>query len=134
MTSSGTNKVHKTVSKINKRSLLELGINPSEEDLVLHLKIGHHLIEPSNQILIRKIIDHLSQIVFKNQELGIYNEEILKGVLSKFWNQLLLKMSDEIRGEFLKEDFSKFLNSEEAIYLKLKSIYWKKQIKNFVGI
>ena len=45
-----------------------LGKNPSEEDLNLHLNIGHHLVDPSNYHLIRKTNDYLSQIVLKNNE------------------------------------------------------------------
>lgn len=133
MTSSGTNKVHVTVGKINKRSLLELGINPSEEDLNLHLNIGHHLVDPSNYHLIRKTNDYLSQIVLKNKEFKIYSEEILKGVIAKFWNPLLLKMSEENRFELLNQDLSKYLNSKEDIYWKLKNVQWKRKMKNFVG-
>ncbi len=133
MTASGQTKMHKTVNSINRRSLFELGIDASDLDLDLHHKIGYNLIDPNNRILTKKTGEHLWKIVLHNREVRIYNEVILKDVISEFWNLLLINMSDALRSELLLLEISLFLNSDKAIQWKLKTFYLKNQLRRIVG-
>lgn len=134
MTASGQTRVHKTVSSINRRSLFELGIDASDLDLDLHLKIGHNLIDPNNIVLTKKTGEHLWKIILYNREAKMYNEAILKDVISKFWHFLLINMSDALRSELLHLEISLLLKSDKAIQWKLKTFYLKNQLKTFGGI
>jgi glycosyltransferase involved in cell wall biosynthesis len=132
MTASGQNRVHKTVGSINKRSLFELGINASDLDLDLHLKIGHNLIDPNNSILTKKTGEHLWKIYLQNKKVKIYNETILKETLSNFWNTLLLSIPEVFRPELLNLEISVLLNSASDIKWKLNRNYWKKRLKKII--
>jgi glycosyltransferase involved in cell wall biosynthesis len=132
MTLSGQTKMHKTINSINRRSLFELGIDASDLDLDLHHKIAYNLIDPNNRLLLKKTGEHLWKIILHNREVKIYNEVILKDVISKYWHFLLINMSDALRSEQFLLEISLFLNSEKAIQWKLKTYYIKNQLKSIV--
>lgn len=133
MTASGESKVHKTVNAVNKRSLLEIGIDAPDEILNLHLKIGHHMIDSNDTILVEKTQIHLWNILVNNQTRKIYNETDLKNAIATFWNPILLGMHEATRNDFLNNDLSQFLNSRRAIQMKLSNAYIKKALKKLIG-
>lgn len=134
MTASGESKVHKTVNVINKRSLQEIGINASEEILNLHLRIGHHLTDADDTMLVEKTHLHLWSIVSGNQTHKIYKEKELKNAIASFWNPILLRSSEAVRNNLLTHDLSRFLNSKTTIQLELTNNYIKKKLKNLIGM
>jgi glycosyltransferase involved in cell wall biosynthesis len=132
MTASNESRVHKSVNVINKRSLLEIGINASDEILNLHLKIGHHIIDLKDTEQVEKTTNHLWNIIINNQTYKVYNELELKNVISIFWNPILQKISNDLRSNLLDTDLSKYLNSKVNVQLGLAKTNFKKTLKKLI--
>lgn len=132
MTASGNSKVHSSVNKVNKRSLNEIGIDACDETLNLHRNLGHRLIDPLDSELLMKTEQHLLSILLHNNKSRIYNEAILKGVVSELWNDLLLNMSSPDRKTFLDGNLSNLLNSEYSLKWRLRSSNFKRGLKSLI--
>ncbi|MBC7387965.1 MAG: glycosyltransferase family 2 protein [Opitutaceae bacterium] len=133
MMASGFSKVHNTVNAINKRSLMELGINASNTILDLHLKIGHHLINPLDEIQTKDTGDHLWNIILHNRDVKVYNEHDLKEAIATFWHPLLLNIPEHSRIELLNLEISNFLNSSKILQWKLRGQILKNRLKMMLG-
>ncbi len=109
MTASSESRVHRTIARINNRNLEDLGLHVSEDQLILHMKIGHFMIDSKNVLEVHSVEDHLIAIIKQNEQIRIYSDHILKSVISKFWYSILIDMDKQPRKYFLNGRLSQIL-------------------------
>ena len=120
MTASGSSRVHESVKRINKRSLEEIGIFPSNELLDIHLALGHHLIDSKNLTTVNVVHEHLLNIINKNLEFNAYDSEILNSVISIFWRSIVYNIPRNQQKPYFHSPLTAYLGLRNV--LKLQSI------------
>ncbi|MGB4400509.1 MAG: hypothetical protein WBJ10_14145, partial [Daejeonella sp.] len=112
--------------------LNEIGIDADDETLNLHLNLGHRLIDPLDSELLLKTEQHLLSILVHNSKSKIYDEGILRSVVSGLWNDLLLNMANPVRKTFLGGNLSHLLNSEHSLKWRLRRSNFKRGLKSLI--
>lgn len=79
------------VFKIYKYQLEELGIYASQDELIIHKKVGNMDFEKNNESFFEKSKSWLELLHSKNQEIEIYNKMVFNELLGEFWAELLSK-------------------------------------------
>lgn len=108
-------RAERNILKIYKNQLEELGIYATQEELIIHKKIGNMDVEENNETFFIQAKDWLELLHTKNQKIRFYKTLVFNDLLGEFWAEILSKNIDLslAKDAFHNSVLSSFLNSNK---------------------